>query len=202
MGCSHGARASRPGVYRDAGWSHRRSHACGREATRPARAGATERTGTSEVPVDGRLTQRRGWPAPRGRWRLSTSGRGRSVPPGRGRSAAPGCSRPPVSGRGRSTPRGRGGEHPGASGRALAREPLPGAAQTGEVGDGSQRSRAEAGRVPDVEMVTPRPWSWLRVFRRANPAHLDQSGGKSGRRVWCWQKNRRHAEAACRMACA
>src|SRR5207302_3803009 len=103
-------------------WSHRRSHACYREAPRPGRAGATERTGTGAVPVDS------GAPG-------ATSRRG----------TARGNVRTPRR-RGRSAPRGRGGEHPGASGRAIARETLPCAAKTCEVGDGSKRSRAEAGR--------------------------------------------------------
>jgi hypothetical protein len=152
MGVRHGARAPLPGVHRGVGWSHRRRHACSKAATRPARAGAPERTGPRVVPVDGRITRRRG----------------RSAAPGRGRSAARGCRWPPASGRSRPTPRGCGGEHPGASGRAIARETLPGTAKTGEIGEGSQRSRATARRVAEGEIGTLRPWSG-RVFAEGHP---------------------------------
>jgi len=152
MGFNHSDRAPAPGLHRDAGWSHRLSHACCREATRPARAGATEGTGSGEVPVDG------GAPG-------ATSTRGTA----RGNVRTP-------HGRGRSAASGRGGEHPGASGRAIARETLPCAAKTWEVGDGSKRSRAEAGGhcqlnvKNDAQFIRLCSWlKWAYMYTRTSP---------------------------------
>jgi hypothetical protein len=138
MGISHGARAPPPGFHRDARWSPRSSHACGRDATRPARACATEGPGIGEVPGDGgdtRYTSARG--TARGNVRTA---RGRGWPPARGHR------RPAAS--------GRGGEHTGACYRAIARETLSCAAQTWEVGAGSTHERAKAG-VPGAIDVIP-----------------------------------------------
>ena len=63
----------------------------------------------------------------------------------------------------------------------------------------ARRVSQVGGSLRDVQELAGHTRSWLRVFTSANTAHLGHNGGQKRSRVWCRQKNARHAGAACRM---